>query len=141
MYLKSPTDWMPSSITAWWMSLGTSCSTRSSCGVNPPAAGNEAHELVGVEGPVRLPWDGCCCHPDRRVEGDKAALFIVVARDFQHLLVALASHFVEEQPFLAATGAQEVIPVTLCAHGARRPATGLTEAAGPAAAQITRLAT
>ena len=119
MYLKSPTDWMPSSITAWWMSLGTSCSTRSSCGVNPPAAGNEAHELVGVEGPVRLPWDGCCCHPDRRVEGDKAALLIVVARDLQHVVLGLARHLRIDQAPVQAAVAQEAFPVAHTAQGGR----------------------
>ena len=119
--------------------MGTSCSTRSSCGVNPPAAGNEAHELVGVEGPVRLPWDGCCCHPDRRVEGDKAALLIVVARDLQHVVLSLARHLRIDQAPVQAAVAQEAFPVALRTYSARRARARLAEAASPLAAVAARL--
>jgi hypothetical protein len=84
----------------------------------PPEATDDRHELVCVEGPVRLSREVRGGHPERWADGDKASRFIVVPRHFHHVLVALALDLLEEKASVPAAAAQEVLPVTLCANSA-----------------------
>jgi len=84
----------------------------------PPEATDDRHELVCVEGSVRLSRDVRCCHPERWADGDKVSLFIVVPGYLHHVAVALALDLLEEKASVPAAAAQEMLPVTLCANSA-----------------------